>query len=115
MTNFDQAIEKLLRRIQRAASKNKWKKVDRLTQQLNQLQDLAEQQEQAEEQAQSQELPSSSGSNSGSAEGAGGEDSSNNEPENRVIDHGEEREDISYEDLAAMEEEQDQQEESDEE
>ena len=42
MSSIDDAIEKLLRRIQRAASKNKWKKVDRLTEQLNQLQALAE-------------------------------------------------------------------------
>ena len=48
MSNFDDAIEKLLRRIQRAASKNKWGKVQRLTQQLNQLQELAEQHDEQE-------------------------------------------------------------------
>tara|TARA_A100001015_G_C14861710_1_gene660663 strand:+ start:450 stop:740 length:291 start_codon:yes stop_codon:yes gene_type:complete len=41
MSSVDDAIEKLLRRIQRAASKNKLKKVDRLTKQLNQLQAVA--------------------------------------------------------------------------
>jgi hypothetical protein len=48
MCEFDDAIEKLLRRIQRAANKNKWGKVQRLTQQLNQLQDLAEQHDEQE-------------------------------------------------------------------
>ena len=48
MSNFDDAIEKLLRRIQRAAGKNKWNKVERLTHQLNQLQELAEQYEEQE-------------------------------------------------------------------
>ena len=48
MSNFDDAIEKLLRRIQRAAGKNKWNKVQRLTQQLNQLQELAEQYDEQE-------------------------------------------------------------------
>ena len=37
MSSIDDAIEKLLRRIERAASKGKWKKVNRLTEQLNQL------------------------------------------------------------------------------
>ena len=41
MSSVDDAIEKLLRRIQRATSKNKLKKVDRLTKQLNQLQAVA--------------------------------------------------------------------------
>tara|TARA_B100001057_G_C22652847_1_gene872786 strand:+ start:269 stop:484 length:216 start_codon:yes stop_codon:yes gene_type:complete len=49
MSSIDDAIEKLLRRIQRAASKNKWKKVGRLTEQLNQLEALAESMEQQEE------------------------------------------------------------------
>ena len=48
MSNFDDAIEKLLRRIQRAAGKNKWNKVERLTHQLNQLQELAEQYDEQE-------------------------------------------------------------------
>ena len=48
MSNFDDSIEKLLRRIQRAAGKNKWNKVERLTQQLNQLQELAEQYDEQE-------------------------------------------------------------------
>ena len=48
MCDFDDAIEKLLRRIERAASKNKWGKVQRLTQQLNQLQALAEQHDEQE-------------------------------------------------------------------
>ena len=42
MFSIDDVIEKLLRRIQRAVSKKKWKKVDRLTELLNQLQTLAE-------------------------------------------------------------------------
>ena len=37
MTDFDNAIEKLLRRIERAANKNKLKKVERLTAQLELL------------------------------------------------------------------------------
>ena len=49
MSSIDDAIEKLLRRIQRAASKNKWKKVNRLTEQLNELEALAESIEQQEE------------------------------------------------------------------
>lgn len=57
MSSIDAAIEKLLRRIQRAASKNKWNKVERLTKQLNELQDVAEQQEIAEQQ-ETLDLPS---------------------------------------------------------
>lgn len=57
MSSIDAAIEKLLRRIQRAASKNKWNKVERLTNQLNELQHVAEQQEIAEQQ-ETLDLPS---------------------------------------------------------
>ena len=42
MTDFDAAIEKLLRRIARAISKGKWKKVDRLSKQFEQLYELQE-------------------------------------------------------------------------
>ena len=49
MSSIDDAIEKLLRRIERAASKGKWKKVNRLTEQLNQLEALAESIDQQEE------------------------------------------------------------------
>jgi len=46
MTSFTQAIEKLIRRIKRAFSKGKSKKVDRLTNELN---DLLKQQEHVDE------------------------------------------------------------------
>ena len=42
MTDFDAAIEKLLRRIARAISKGKWKKVDRLSKQFEKLYELQE-------------------------------------------------------------------------
>jgi len=83
MINFDTAIEKLLRRIQRATSKGKWKKVDRLSKQLEQLYDLQEQAESEETESQetesqetesqeteSQQLPS--GSSTGSQETSSG-------------------------------------------
>tara|TARA_B100000941_G_C28369258_1_gene481228 strand:+ start:240 stop:521 length:282 start_codon:yes stop_codon:yes gene_type:complete len=49
MTDFDNAIEKLLRRIERAANKNKLKKVQRLTTQLELLLNIQNQIEEQEE------------------------------------------------------------------
>tara|TARA_Y100000992_G_C20958856_1_gene347185 strand:+ start:150 stop:437 length:288 start_codon:yes stop_codon:yes gene_type:complete len=72
MTNFENAIEKLLRRIKRAAEKNKWGKVNRLTNELNDLYELQEQAEQHQEEQEQQQ--SNSGSNSGSVGGSNDED-----------------------------------------
>ena len=51
MTDFDAAIEKLLRRIARAISEGKWKKVDRLSKQFEQLYELQEEVETQESKA----------------------------------------------------------------
>ena len=99
MTYFENAIEKLLRRIKRAAQKNKWGKVNRLTTQLNDLYELQEQAEQhEEEQEQQQEQTNGSGSNSGSVGGSNDEDG--------PLAEEQEREDIDvYEEMVEEQEE----------
>lgn len=95
MTSFDYAIEKLLRRIHRAATKNKWNKVQRLTVQLNQLyklQEIAEQQESQD----AQQLPTNSSTGN---EEISSQDSSTYLPTEGFLEEAEEEDvDINSED-----------------
>lgn len=103
MTNFEKAIKKLLRRIERAQSKGKDRKVERLTAELN---DLVNQQEHADENTVVETPPSSESSesevdqvssegeeeslpsgNGDAPENEGGEDASSN-IEHGIIDDG---------------------------
>jgi len=110
MTNFDNAIEKLLRRIERATNKNKLKKVQRLTTQLDlllKLQDQIEQQEDSVENV--ADVPSSTLADGAvEVEESSGTDSSTNivhdNESNPTLD-ALEREDIQYEEEREEEEE----------
>lgn len=118
MTNFEEAIVKLLRRIERAESKGKTKKVTRLNEQLNsvlnwqkkheqEMQDILDhifyydneqnkdnKSEDSEDSEESdEELPSNLGTVGSSEEVSNGADSSNNLHENPVLE-SQEREDI---------------------
>ena len=64
MTSFTQAIEKLIRRIQRAFLKGKDNKVDRLTEKLNKLIKLQEHAEESVEESLESSPPSSESSES---------------------------------------------------
>ena len=83
MPSFDYAIEKLLRRIHRRATKNKWNNVERLTVQLNQLYKLQEIVEQQESQD-AQQLPTNS--SAGNEEVTSSHDSSTYLPTEGVLE-----------------------------
>ena len=97
MTNLHDAIDKLLRRINRASSKGKEKKVDRLTNQLDQLLKIQEFLIQESDSESDYETGSDFDYSYFDSESDYDFDSSS-DSENPVL-NSEEREDVQYEDV----------------